>query len=119
MAQQSPLQKKEFEHLDIPDLLRNIWEYSDDYYKNCVICDQYKKWCVEIARSKWQPYFKTFSFAISQIQIQNKNFFDFGKICSADKNYIYQVIRKRTFCIKNNYIIFLFFLVVEVTEVHF
>ena len=48
MAEQSPLQKKEFEHLDIPDLLRNIWEYSDDYYKNCVICDQYKKWCVEI-----------------------------------------------------------------------
>ena len=83
--------------MDIPDLLIIIWGYNDDHHKNCAICDQYEKWCVEIARSKWQPYLKAFSFVIGQIQIQNKNFFDFGNISSADKNYIYQVIWKRTF----------------------
>ena len=86
-----------FANLDIPDLLINVWEYNDDDHKNCAICDHYEKWCVEIARSKWQPYFKAFSFVIAQIQIKNKNFFDFGNISSADKNYIYQVIWKRTF----------------------
>ena len=44
--------KKKIEHLDIPDLLIKIWEYNDDDHKNCAICDQNRKWCVEIARSK-------------------------------------------------------------------
>ena len=95
--QSDNLQVDSVGNLDIPDLLINIWEYNDDDHKNCVIYDQYEKWCVEIARSKWQPYFKAFSFVIAQIQIKNKNFFDFGNISSADKNYIYQVIWKRTF----------------------
>ena len=92
MAQQFCFQKILFANLDIPDLLINIWEYNDNYHKNCVICGQYGKWCVEIARSKWQPYFKAFSFVIGQIQIQNKNFFAFET----------SVLLIKTICIKSS-----------------
>ena len=54
--------------------------------QNCEICRQYKKWCIEIARSKWQPEFKSFPFVIAQTQIQNKKFFNFGKVSSADRD---------------------------------
>ena len=96
MVQKFPLSKQNFEHLGIPDLLINIWYYNEENHVNCDICRQYEKWCIEVARSKGRPEFKTFAFLISQIQIQNKKFFNFGKICSADKNCIYQVIWKRT-----------------------
>ena len=41
--------------LDIPDLLINVWEYNDLEYKNCEICIQYEKWCIEALQSMWQP----------------------------------------------------------------
>ena len=96
MAKQFPLLRENFEHLDIPDLLISIWEYNDEKRVNCDIYRQYEKWCIEVARSKWQPEFKSFAFVISQILIQNKKFFNFGNICSADKNCIYQAIWNRT-----------------------
>ena len=100
MAQQYPYTKQNFEHLDIPNLLINIWGYNDEDHHlnvgNCEICRQYEKWCIEKARSKWQPEFKSSPFIISQIQMQNKKLFNFGKTGTAQRNCIYQIIWKRT-----------------------
>ena len=100
MAQQFPLSKENFELLDIPNLLINICSYNDEEHLlnvgNCEICKQYKKWCIEAARSKWQVEFNSFSYVITQIQITNKKFFNFGQMSSAEENCIYQMILKRT-----------------------
>ena len=40
----------DFQELDLPDLLINIWSYSDVNY-NSSILKQYKKWCIRIAKS--------------------------------------------------------------------
>ena len=93
------LSKENFEHLDIPNLLTNIWEYNDESHNNhtdCSICKQYEQWCIEVAKSKWQDEFKSFAFVIAQIRTQNKKVFDFGKVSSADRNMIYYRIWKQT-----------------------
>ena len=85
MCSNTQLSKSNFEHLDIPTLLINIWEYNDQSHLNCLVFKPYEQWCIEIARSKWQSEFKSFAFVIAQIQIYNKFVFDFGKISHADK----------------------------------
>ena len=82
-----PLSKQNFEWHDIPNLLIGIWEYNDPSHHGnlCKICKQYDQWCIEIARKKWRPEFKSFDFVISQIQARNKSFFNFGNVSSADK----------------------------------
>ena len=85
---------------DIPNLLINIWSYKEEEHLlnvgNCEICKQYKKWCIEIARSKRKPEFKSFSYVITQIQMQNKKLFNFGKISSQERNCICNAILKKT-----------------------
>ena len=48
-----PLSQKKFEHLDIPNLLINIWSYNDESHRNCSVCKQYERWCIEVAKKKW------------------------------------------------------------------
>ena len=86
------LSKRNFEWLDIPNLLISIWGYNNKSHNACTICQQCEQWCIEIARKKWQPEFKSFDFFILQIQMQNKRFFNFGKVSSADRNVIYNII---------------------------
>ena len=45
-----PLGKKIYLHLDLPNLLINIWEYTDK--PNDPILIQYQKWCIEVAKQK-------------------------------------------------------------------
>ena len=122
MAQQFPLSKENFEHLDIPNLLINIWSYNDQDHHlnvgNCETCRKYEKWSFEIAKSKWQPEFKSFAFVIPQIQIQNKKFFNFGNVSSADRNSIFKRYGNVQICTNKYtklYVVFLF----VVREVHF
>ena len=94
-----------FERLDKLNLLINIWKYNDESHDNhtdCSICKQYEQWCIEVAKSKWQDEFKSFAFVIAQIRTQNKAFFDFGKVSSADRNMIYHRIWKQTHWICNS-----------------
>ena len=96
------LSKENFEHLHIPNLLINIWEYNDESHNNhtdCCSCKQYEQRSIEVievAKSKWQDEFKIFTFAIALMRKQNKKFFDFGKVNSADRNIIYHKIWKQT-----------------------
>ena len=93
-----PLSKQNFEHLDIPNLLINIWSYNDDSHRNCSVCKQHGRWCIEVAKKKkkkWFPSFIDFDFVIQNLKRQKKIFgFDFGKVCSADRNKIFVVISK-------------------------
>ena len=39
-----------FRRLDLPNLLLNIWDYSDFEHRNCSICKQYKNWGIPAAK---------------------------------------------------------------------
>ena len=80
--------KQTFNQLDLPNLPINIWDYASC---GCVICSQYQKWCVEVSKTKWSPDFIDFDYVIiliTNLKRQNKNFYDFGTISSANKNKI-------------------------------
>ena len=47
-----PLSKQNFENFNIPDLLINIWDYNQELHVNDLVCQQYEKQCIEVARSK-------------------------------------------------------------------
>ena len=48
-----PLSQQNFEHLDIPNLLINIWSYNDKSHRNYLVCKQYERWCIKVAKKKW------------------------------------------------------------------
>ena len=85
--------KSDFLNLDLPDLLLNIWCYAD--YLNDQIINRYCKWYVEAAEEQWQPGFFDFQYAIQDLKNKNKKFYNFGRICFADKNVIYRLITKQ------------------------
>ena len=54
----------------------------------------YRQWCVKCVYEKWSENYLDFAFVIRNFLQNNKNVFDFGKISSAQKNWVYNVIRK-------------------------
>ena len=84
----------DFKELDLPDLLIDIWSYSDVNY-NFSILKQYKKWCIQIAKSKWRnEKYMDFDFVIKAIEEHNTKFIDFSRISSANKAKIYRLMLK-------------------------
>ena len=92
MSLKMKFSKSDVEELDLPDFLINVWSYAD--YLTDPIINQYQKWCVELAKDRWQPQFLNFEYVIKNLKIMNKKFYDFGRICSVDKKIIYRVIHK-------------------------
>ena len=37
---------------DIPNLMINIWSYSDDHGVWCIVCTTYKKFCIDALKKK-------------------------------------------------------------------
>ena len=85
--------KSDFLNLDLPDFLLNILCYAD--YFNDQIINQYCKWYVEAAEEQWQPDFLDCQYVIQNLKNKNNKFYNFGRICLADKNVIYRLITKQ------------------------
>ena len=81
-----------FRQLDLPNLLINIWDYADR--PDDPICKQYQKWCITAAKEQWQDTFIDFDFVITALKKQNRNWYDFGKISSDERNKICIIISK-------------------------
>ena len=43
-------QYQDFEIMNIPNLMINIWSYSDDHGRYCNICRTYKNWCIKVLK---------------------------------------------------------------------
>ena len=46
-------QYQNFEIMDIPGLIINIWSYSHDHGQYYNICCTYKNWCIKALKKKW------------------------------------------------------------------
>ena len=95
MSSKLKFSKRDFQLLDVSNLLINIWEYNERGRKNqCLVCIQYEKWCIEVAQEKWKAIYLDFEYVIKNLQKQNKSFYNFGKISSQDRDAIYNIIHK-------------------------
>ena len=71
-SKQSKFSLNSFRRLDLPNLLLNIWDYSDFEHLNCGICKQCKNWCILAAEEKWNNFYYDFDEVVSHIIVQNK-----------------------------------------------
>ena len=95
MSSKLKFSKRDFQLLDVSNLLINIWEYNERRCKNqCLVCIQYERWCIEVARKKWKANYLDFEYVIKNLQKQNKSFYHFGKISSQDRDVIYNIMHK-------------------------
>ena len=75
MSSKLKFSKRDFQLLDVSNLLINIWEYNERGRKNqCLVCIQYEKWCIEVAQEKWKAIYLDFEYVIKNLQKQNKAF---------------------------------------------
>ena len=79
-----------FSKIELPNLLISIWTYADHLHDPSV--KQYEKWCVELAKEKWQPHYLDFDYVIQMLKEKNKEFYDFAKISTANRGIIYELI---------------------------
>ena len=84
--------KSDFAELDFPDLFIKVWSYAG--YMNDPIVNHCQKWCFELAKERWLPQFLDFEYVIKNLKEKNKIFYNFGRICSADRKVIYRIIHK-------------------------
>ena len=85
--------KETFARLELPDLLINVWSWGTPH-DGCVVCTQYRDWCVELVRERWLPYYIDFDIFIKKLKKNDKEFEIFGKICSEEQNKIYDIIKR-------------------------
>ena len=82
--------KNDFSDLDLPNLLINIWTYTDHLHDPSV--KKYEKRCVELVKEKWQSHYLDFDYVIEMLKEKIKEFYDFGKIFTANRGIIYKII---------------------------
>ena len=65
MSLKMKFSKSDFAELNLPNLLINVWSYAD--YMNNPIINQYRKWCVELAKESLQAQFPDFEYVIKNL----------------------------------------------------
>ena len=95
MSPKSNFSLDSFRQLDLPNLLINIWSYSDPDHADCSICKQYKIWCITAAKEQWCDFFYDFHKVLTNLTTQNKKWHDFDKISSADRTIIYSFLKRK------------------------
>ena len=80
---------------ELAELLSHVWNYntySDKHiYVECIV---YEEWCIEFARTKWQPDFVDFDFAIAKIRATDRAFIDFDEFGVFDTETLLSALRR-------------------------
>lgn len=59
-------------------LLKQVWNYNTHSDKHtCIDCLVFEEWCIDFARTKWQPDFIDFDSAIQKIRNTDETFITF------------------------------------------
>ena len=85
-----------FRELDAPDLIINVWSYSDHLkrQKNCQVCKIYCKHSLKALKEKWKKEWGSFNYIMSKIKKNDRYFIDVGKYSSADRYLIVDFLKK-------------------------
>ena len=82
-----------FRQLDAPDLIINIWSYSN-YIKenltNCHVCKSYVSLYTNLSKEalseKWEKSWGDFHFVVKKLEELDKNFIDISSYSNANKH---------------------------------
>ena len=85
---------EDFLNNDIPNLMINIWSYSDDHGVVCNICTTYKKVLHRSIKKKWQPELKNVDEIIQKLKKRDTKWCNLSKISSAEGHLLMYVIEK-------------------------
>ena len=85
-----------FKELDAPDLIINVWSYSDHLktFSNCRTCKTYCNYCIEILRKRWEPEWGNFNKIISKLLKNDRNFINISKYSSENRHLIIDFLKK-------------------------
>ena len=64
---------------DIPNLMINIWSYSDHHGTGCTTCTEYKKMCIDTLKKKWEPYYIDINIVIQRLSKRDTRWCDLSK----------------------------------------
>ena len=80
---------------ELAELLRHVWNYNTHSdkkdYVNCIV---YEEWCIEFAKTKWQPDFVDFDFSIAKIRATDRTFIDFDEFGVFDTEQLISALRR-------------------------
>ena len=77
-------QYQNFEIMDIPGLIINIWSYSHDHGQYCNICCTYKNWCIKALKKM----VKTIYFVVRKLCQRDEKWCNISRISPADSMYL-------------------------------
>ena len=85
-----------FRQHNLPNLIINIWSYSNCNLKKCLICEQYKDFCLIAAKEKWCGFYHHFDEFVKAIE-SGKWIHKVQDVSTEDKGIIYRFIMKRSY----------------------
>ena len=89
---------EDFDEMDIPNLMVNIWHYSDMHQeKYCVICSTYRNCCVTALKKTWKDRYINFDFVVEKLCQRDKKWEDVSKITVENMSKFYRLIEGKTF----------------------
>ena len=76
----------DFKTMDIPNLMINIWGYSESIKKKkeCAVCEKYRHWCIKALHEKWLSIYIDINFVIYKLITMDEKWFDCSKASSAN-----------------------------------
>ena len=81
--------------LDIPNLMLNIWCYSDEHGLGCSLCTTYKKYCINALKKKWDTKkSKNVADIIQKLKKRDQKWFNLSRVSSADRYILLELIKK-------------------------
>ena len=84
-----------FKELDAPNLIINLWSYSDYLKKNdCEICRKYCDLSLNALSEKWQKDWGPFNYIMSKVKKNDRLFLNVGKYPSADRYLIIDFLKE-------------------------
>ena len=86
---------EDFMKLDTPNLLINIWSYSEHFNEtNCRVCGINRKYCIQIVKRRWKPEWGFFNKVIKNIKNNNEDFIDLSTYSSRNRYKIIADLKK-------------------------
>ena len=84
----------DFKELDIPNLMINVWSYSETIKnkKGCVVSEKYRSWCIRALHEKWLDSYIDINFVVYELISLDEKWFDCGKVSHANSLFLYKVI---------------------------
>ena len=86
-----------FRELDAPNLIINVWSYSDyinNKHENCEVCKTYRQYSLKALKEKWREEWGCFNYITSKISKNDRYFIDVSKYSSADRYFILEFLKK-------------------------